>query len=327
MSERETAQAIHDRAVEWVARLDREGDDPAIQAELDDWLAGDERRRGALFRAQAAWTMLDRASVLRAGRTESVRVETGEESRAAWLSRRRVLWGGGAAAASIAAAFAGIAVWPRPVQRIETAIGEIRRVPLDDGSLAAVNTQSRLAVSIEPEIRRVMLDQGEAWFQVERDPTRPFIVEAGEVRVQAIGTAFSVRRTERGADVQVTEGTIEVWNIGAPGKAHRVSAGSRTFVSYAAAPAPAVEAGSEIDRSLAWRNGQLIFDGDTLAEAAAEFNRYNRVHLEIADPALAGERMIGRFRTNEPDAFARAAASLLGARAEMRGDRIVLSLN
>lgn len=330
MSERETPQAIHDRAVEWVARLDRLGDDAATQAELDEWLAGDDRRRGALFRAQSAWAMLDRASVLRGSRPDSVMdsvtAAADAVDRGAWLSRRRMLWGG-AAAAGIAATFGGIAFWPRPAERIETAIGEIRRVPLSDGSLAAVNTQTRLAVSIEPEVRRISLDQGEAWFQVAHDRTRPFIVEAGEVRVRAVGTAFSVRRNEQGADVQVTEGTVEVWNVGEPANVRRVSAGARTFVSYAAAPTPAVEASGEIDRELAWRGGQIIFDGDTLADAAAEFNRYNRVKVEIADPALAGERMIGRFRTNEPDAFARAAASLLDARAEMRGDRIILSSN
>ncbi|BBE35276.1 FecR family protein [Sphingosinicella microcystinivorans] len=327
MSERETPQAIHDSAVAWVVRLDRSGDDPQARAELDAWLAGDKRRQGAFFRAQAAWRMLDRASALRGGqRNEGPQ----DVDRSAWLSRRKVLWGGGMAAASVAAIVSGVALWPRSAtqiagERIETALGEIRRVPLSDGSLAAVNTQTKLAVRIEPEVRHIALDQGEAWFQVAKDRARPFIVEAGEARVKAVGTAFSVRRTDDGADVQVTEGVVEVWKVGDEGNVRRVSAGARTFVSDATGPAPVVEASIEIDRTLAWRNGQLIFDGDTLGEAAAEFNRYNRVKVEVADPALAGEKMIGRFRTNEPDAFARAAAGLLGARVDISADRIVLS--
>lgn len=324
MNERETPQAIHDSAAAWVARLDRSGDDPATRAELDAWLDGDERRQGAFFRAQAAWTMLDRASVLRGRQDEPPQ----DIDRSAWLSRRRLLWGGGMAAASVAAVLvAGVGFWPQSPERIETAIGEIRRVPLSDGSFAAVNTQTRLAVSIEPEIRRVALAEGEAWFQVAKDRTRPFIVEAGEVRVRAIGTAFSVRRIENGADVQVTEGVVEVWSVGGEANIRRVSAGARTFVSDATGPAPVVAASIEIDRALSWRNGQLIFEGDTVAEAAAEFNRYNRVKVEVADPALAQEKMIGRFRTNEPDAFARAAAGILGAHAEIGPDRIVLSRN
>src|SRR3546814_6499165 len=77
-----------------------------------------------------------------------------------------------------------------------TAIGEIRRVPLSDGSLAAVNTQTTLDVTMKPELRQVALKDGEAWFQVAKDRSRPFVVEVGDVRVRAVGTAFAVKRTE-----------------------------------------------------------------------------------------------------------------------------------
>lgn len=322
MSERETSEAIHERAAEWVARLDRAGDDPAVAAELDAWLAGDERRRGALFRAQAAWMMLDRASVLRrgAGHENADAIES-----RILLSRRGLLWGGSAAAASLVAAIAGIEFWPRPVERIDTAVGEIRRVPLADGSLAAVNTQTRLEVRIRPKIRRIGLDQGEAWFEVAKDRSRPFVVEAGDVRVQAVGTAFSVRRTQKGATVQVTEGVVEVWSVDDKSNIRRIAAGARTFISDDTGPVSPVEAGEDIDRSLSWRSGQLIFDGETLGQAAEEFNRYNDVQVRIADPALADERFVGRFRTNEPDAFAHAAATILGARVRAGSDEIVLS--
>ena len=59
--------------------------------------------------------------------------------------------------------------------------------------------------------RNVRIDKGEAWFQVAKDKKRPFVVAAGDVRVRAVGTAFSVRRLEEGADVQVTEGVVEVF--------------------------------------------------------------------------------------------------------------------
>ena len=324
MSERETPQAIHDSAVEWVARIDRSGDDPDARAELEAWLAGDERRRGAYYRAEVAWMMLDRASALRGGQQDESVIEVERNS---WLSRRRMLMGGGVAAASVVAAIAGLSFRQRPTERIATAVGEIRRVPLKDGSIAAVNTQTDLAVTLQPEIRRVSINEGEAWFQVAHDRARPFVVEAGDVRVKAVGTAFSVRRTADGADVQVTEGVVEVWTVGNEANVRRISAGARTFVSETAGPAPAVEASAEIDRTLSWRNGQLIFDGNTLAEAADEFNRYNEVKVEIADPALAQEKMVGRFRTNEPDAFARAAAGILGAKVQIGGDRIILSRN
>lgn len=330
MSERETAQAISDRAVEWVARLDRDGGDAAARAELAAWLEGDDRRRGAYFRAQAAWRMLDRASVLGAGQASAPQAggEAGRDpaDRNPWLTRRNALWGAAAAvAASLAIGLFLPGLLSPPTQRIETALGEIRRVPLDDGSLAAVNTDTTIEVRLAPEVREIDLARGEAWFQVAKDRTRPFIVDAGEVRVKAVGTAFAVHRTGSGVDVQVTEGVVEVWREGHEAAARRVSAGMRTFVGKAPGLAAVAVAADEIDRSLSWRTGQLVFDGDTVAEAAAAFNRYNAVKLEIADPALGQEKMIGRFRTNEPDAFARAAAALLDARVETAPDRIVLS--
>jgi transmembrane sensor len=321
MSERETPEAIYDRAVEWVASVDRSRDDPAAKVELECWLAGDPRRRGAYFRAQAAWAMLDRASVLGSQVTDD------HVSLARRISRRQMVWGGGAIAASGVIVASGIALWSDSPVRIETATGEIRRVPLADGTLVAVNTRTTLGIDLKPATRRIVLDRGEAWFEVAHDRSRPFIVEAGDVRVKAVGTAFSVRRSDGGASVQVTDGVVEVWSVGDVSNIRRVSAGARTFVSNFTGPQQARMASPDIDRSLAWRSGQLIFDGETLGEAAAEFNRYNVVQVRISDPALASEKFVGRFHTNEPDAFARAAATILGARDIADGDTIILSRN
>jgi transmembrane sensor len=322
MSERETSDAINSAAAAWVARLDT-GADAAVRAELDAWLAADERRGGAYFRAQAAWTMLDRACVLRG----SLDVQPAEdiETERPRFSRRTVMFGGGMIAASVAAAAVGIGQLRQSTERIETAVGEIRRVPLKDGSFAAVNTNTRLAVTLKRESREVQLDSGEAWFEVAKDADRPFVVAAGDVRVRAVGTAFAVRRTGDGADVQVTEGVVEVWSKSDPTNVRRLSAGTAAFASNTAGPSLPADTGPDLDRTLAWRNGQLMFDGETLEAAAAEFNRYNMIQVEIADPALAQEKMVGRFRTNEPDAFARAAATVLGASAREEGNKIVLT--
>jgi len=327
MEERETAQAINDQAADWVARLDAGALDRTTQADLERWLAGDDRRRGAFFRAQTAWRMLDRASVLggggrEPGETEIAAAPVGDSDRR--VDRRRALWAGGALAASVAAAFLGIALRPTQPEQIQTALGEMRRVPLQDGSLAAVNTDTRLAVDIQPGSRNVRLDKGEAWFQVAKDKKRPFVVAAGDVRVRAVGTAFSVRRLEEGADVQVTEGVVEVWTVGREANLARIAAGTRTYVTYASGSAASTENRPAIDRTLSWRDGQLVFEGDTLGEAAAEFNRYNAVKIRVA-PELAGEKVVGRFRTNEPEAFARAASIMFDAQVRKEDRSIELS--
>ena len=327
MNERETAQAIDDRAAEWVARLDAGALDQAAQAELDGWLAGDERRHGAFFRAQVAWRMLDRASVLGGGARETAEAEVAvvAELPEHRTDRRRLIWAGGALAASVAAIVLGFTLHPQPPEQIETALGEMRRVPLEDGSLAAVNTDTKLAVDLQPSSRNVRIDKGEAWFQVAKDKARPFVVAAGDVRVRAVGTAFSVRRLMDGADVQVTEGVVEVWTVGREAETARVSAGTRTYVTYAGGPVASTgNRAAAIDRTLSWRVGQLVFDGDTLGDAAAEFNRYNAVKIRVS-PELSGEKVIGRFRTNEPEAFARAASIMFDAHVRKEDRDIELS--
>jgi transmembrane sensor len=317
MDQSETGQAIADRATEWVARIDAGPLDAATQAGLDAWLASDDRHRGAFFRATVVWRMLDRAGAL-AGGEQSYRPPIEDErpvvpSRTI-VGRRGLLWGGGAIAASLVAAMLGRQMLFRAEpDLIRTAVGEIRKVPLGDRSTATVNTATTLQVDFGPERRDVRLDSGEAWFEVAKDATRPFVVAAGEVRVRAVGTAFSVHRLADGADVQVTEGIVDVWVDGRENDRVRVAAGARTSVTQAEGPRPAVADLVGIDRKLAWRDGALKFEGDTLGAAAAEFNRYNRLKL-VVDPGLADEKIVGRFRIDEPAAFARATSTMLDAR-------------
>jgi transmembrane sensor len=308
MTARESAADIEAAAARWVVRADRGDLDPA---ELEAWLAGDTRRQGAFVRAQAAWGLLDR------GRALGVE-ETPQRQR---IDRRGLLAGLGVAAAACVA----VVVAPRLLAaRYGTAVGEIRRVPLADGSLAAINTDTALEVAMKPRRREVRLDRGEAWFQVAKDAERPFVVESGPVRVRAVGTAFSVRRRDGGCEVLVTEGVVEVWSEGADEAPRRVTAGERVFASDSAGPARPVPASLEITRELAWREGQIVLDGEAFGAAAEEFNRYNARKIVIADPALAEQKLVGWFRTNEPESFARAAASSFGARVTVRGDAILV---
>jgi transmembrane sensor len=337
MSRRDTPQAINDRATRWVARMDAAPLDAAAQAELDAWLARDSRHRGALFRATVAWRMLDRANALGAQRPPATHVNAEAISviaRAvatpeaggidpALPDRRRLLWAGGAIAASLIAGGIGLRTFVArsSTARIQTALGEIRHVPLDDGSNAVVNTATMLQVDFTRAQRNVRLETGEAWFEVAKDAHRAFLVAAGEVRVRAVGTAFSVHRVAGGAEVRVTEGTVEVWVAGREDGKRAVSAGARTFVTEIDGPQPPVQDAPGIDRKLAWRDGALKFEGDTLAAAAAEFNRYNRVKLEV-DPALAAEKVVGRFRVDEPDTFAQAASTMFDAQVQ-RGREMI----
>lgn len=318
---RETAEAINDQAMRWVARIDRAEPSDALAADLEAWLAGDPRRRGAFLRAEAAWRALDRAAVPIDMAQEEDHTDR-VEHRSPRVSRRWMVAGAGGLAASLALGIGLFALPDVATTRIDTARGEIRRVPLDDGSMAVVNTGSRLAVQLRSDQRNVELDSGEAWFQVAKQPTRPFVVSAGDVRVRAVGTAFSVRRHGGGADVQVTEGVVEAWVAGNAARPLRIGQGERAFIPTTGGATTSNAAAIEIDRSLAWRTGQIVLEGNTLGEAAAEFNRYNDRQIVIADPGLAAENLVGRFRTNEPEAFVDAVAVTLGARVENAANTI-----
>lgn len=330
MSEHETAKSINDAAAEWVARIDRAPDDADLEAALANWLSGDERRRGAYLRARAAWGMLDRGSVLKTGPG----ADNWERASGNVVFRRRAAIVAGSLAASAALLIAGFHVLQAPsgmgqITQITTTVGEIRRMPLEDGSMAEINTNSRMAVKLDADIRRITLEQGEAFFQVAHDAARPFVVSAGDVRVEAVGTAFSVRRSGNGAEVQVTEGKVAVWDAAEAGGKRLVAAGSRAVLYGSGNNEEGVEdivlAADDIDRNLAWRHGQLIFEGDTLFEAVDELNRYNRTQVRVENSELGAEKLVGRFRTNEPEAFAKAAAAMLGAQMETDSDTIKLT--
>ncbi|WP_269714821.1 FecR family protein [Caulobacter sp. NIBR2454] len=314
--------AIDKEAVDWVVRRDRGPWTEADQADLDLWLQGDRRRQGAFLRAEAGWAKLDRASVLAA---DSAAARALSPS----LSRRGLLTFGGAAAAAAAAAavavVAGVtALQPQP-SRYGTAVGEVRQVPLNDGSRIVINTESQVSVDLSGRKRSLRLESGEAWFEVAKDPDRPFTVASGPAEVTAVGTAFSVRRRDGGAEVLVTEGVVSVAPKGLfGGQATKIAAGQRVFIDARGRAGKPVYAVADIDRALAWRSGQIILDGDTLGEAVREFNRYNARKIVLADPSLADERLVGWFRTYEPESFAVAAAGMLGLQVVAQPNEILL---
>jgi transmembrane sensor len=336
MIERNTPLSINEQATRWVARIDAAPLDSASERELEQWLAIDERHRGALFRAEVVWRMLDRANALGAQRSASlpsqaqiggVSVSVDDmpaEAADTAICRRGMLWSGGAVAASLIVGGLGLrAIMTRTTprqteaasQRIRTTHGEIRHVPLNDGSKVVMNTASVLEVAFTPARRDVRLDAGEAWFEVAKNAARPFVVTAGDANIRAVGTAFSVRKVPGGAEISVTEGVVDVWVRGLERDRRAVGAGASTFVAGAGGVQAPLYDAAEISRRLAWREGVFRFEGETLATAVAEFNRYNRLRMEV-DPGLAAEKVIGRFNIDQPDLFARAVSTMFGARVE-----------
>lgn len=315
---------IDEEACRWAARLDR-GLDEKERDVLSDWLASDTRKRGALLRAQAALSVLDRARAL--GGEEKDWDETPPEAETPveedltedWevqpRSRRQVLRFGGGIAAMLVTGLAW-RLWPGG-QRYATATGEIRRLPLEDGSLAVVNSASKLRVAFTTGRRDIELSQGEAWFQVAKNRARPFTVVSGPVRVQAVGTAFDVRRRDGFAEIVVTEGVVKIWTTGSGSDRDplMVRAGHRAMIGDKSGVEVTEISATGWDQQLAWREGRIVLDDLTLAAAAEEFNRYTETRLEVS-PGLADRRVVGWFRTDDLDGFVKASATLVGGRVE-----------
>ena len=202
----------------------------------------------------------------------------------------------------------------------------MREVPLADGSLITLNTNSRVAVRFTPERREIHLEQGEALFDVAKNKKRPFIVFARDMQVRAVGTAFTVSMLpERPVQVLVKEGVVELNRDGAAkGPGIRVKAFTQ---AVAPSDAPIVASGvaqSKLDRTLAWQFGRLAFDNETLQDAVGEFARYSDVRI-VVDPAVANRTVTGLFVSNDPIGFAKATAVALKLRVEVSEREVRLS--
>lgn len=223
-------------------------------------------------------------------------------------------------------------------QLIETERGERREVVLADGSVLHVDPATRLRVKYSDEARRVSLEKGRALFHVAKHPTRPFLVEADETTVRAVGTTFSVEQRTEGVIVTVAEGKVVVESSGSASRepvssaspssqpasstnALVLTANQQATVPEGNRPEPVREVDSE--RALAWASGRLIFQNDELGHAVAEFNRYNRVQLTVTDAELAAKPVSGVFNAAEPEAFLAFLQSVAPVEIVRDGDRAI----
>jgi len=214
---------------------------------------------------------------------------------------------------------------------IRTGIGERRTVRLTDGSSVTLNTNSRMTVAFTEGRRLVRLVKGQALFEVAHNPDRPFVVEAADRQVTALGTVFEVRVDPGRMSVVLVQGRVAI------------DRSSETPSESLASVAPAIltpgqqfvaELGTaqvvapvDVSRQLLWRDGFVEFDDEPLGRAVAEFNRYTPRPIVLADDGVAALRVSGVFRTGSPDRFVNTVAEILPVEARpTREGRIELSL-
>lgn len=339
------AAAIEKVAGEWLARRDR-GLTPAEMKALADWQAADPRHAEELARLSETWGSLDTADEVPRIMTLAGEVEAALAERVRRRAQRPWLFGALAAGLAIAA-FWGVGVLPQPsaAPTYRVIPSNAQQLTLADGTIVELNANSAVEPAFTAHERRVRLVRGEAHFAGVKDPARPFVVEARSIAVRAVGTAFNVRLDPAAVQLLVTEGTVRVENVATSAAASEVLAGSVAdeVATPGRAAAPLVTAGErmvvdstrpaadlsqirveavlpeELDRSLAWKRPQLVFDRTPLPEAIAAFNRFNRHQLTIGDGALAKRRLGGAFQADNVEGFVHALESGFDVIAERRG--------
>lgn len=328
-------EAIEATAAAWLARQDK-GLTPDEQAEFALWRFSDPAHTVAVDRLNRAWVTLDQLRDFRPEAQTHPDKDLLATQRPAKIVAWPLLTGSLAAAAAV---MLGLSLWTQPAAEAPYHRKAIihpgaERLTLEDGSVVELNTGARVDVQFTPNERHVQLVQGEAHFNVAKNPARPFTVTAGRVSVRAVGTAFSVALGRTQVSVLVTEGTVKVNEVPAGPNAatarelSQLIAGQRIVVAAESAPAGAATVTemtpAEIERACSWQAMRLEFADMPLGDVVAEFNRYNRQPLTVGDPATAGILVGGTFRADNAEAFVRLLEASFGLTVSRRDGAIIL---
>lgn len=208
-------------------------------------------------------------------------------------------------------------------QKYSTGIGEVRDVGLADGSQLHLNTDSQVKVQLDPHRRMLQLVRGEAYFDVAHDSSRPFDVGVPGAIVRALGTAFNIRIRDAVVELTVTQGIVGIRT--ADGTMRKVPAEETAVIQPRTVAVTKMDP-KAIDGRVAWRAGTIVLNGESVAEAVEEFNRYRSVPMVIGDQRVGRLRIGGRFKTDESRSFLEALEQTLPVRAVANDDGSVLLL-
>lgn len=320
-----SAAQIEQQAADWLARRSNGSWSATDQAHLTPWLDSATAHKVAFLRLEAAWTQANRLKSLGIASRPARAPRRRGRWRRLW-NRHRVL--SLAAAVVLVMTLGVLGYFGLPGgSSFRTPVGAVAAVPMSDGSQVTLNTDSQIQISVTEQERRVSLGRGEAFFEVAKDPKRPFVVVAGHCRVVAVGTQFSVWREADEVRVVVTEGRVRVERDNAPAgddPTAEIAAGS---VAHAGDAGVLVEHRrlGEVEETLGWRGGFLFFHDIPLSEAIAEFNRYNRARIVIDTPGIGAIRITGSFRSTNVSGFVHLLRDGFSINVEQRGEQFILT--
>lgn len=356
---------IAKEAAEWLIRLDADTPPTQGELlALGEWLHRGPAHREELESIATLWGRMNILTELAVPLGHASRPAASSHL-VQFVARRQRAWRrAGLLVASIAAMLVVVAVLiargPVTDPLLETngfyatAVGQQNTTRLADGSQVMLNTNSQIKVEYSNQYRRVYLLQGEALFTVAKNAERPFRVYAGNGLIEAVGTTFAVYLKGAEVDVAVTEGRVSLASTSSPqaGSAQSPSSASaqqesmqslgmlsagqvatmRSPVTDAAAGSASVleevepTPPQELAQRLAWREGVVMFSGETLENVVKELGRYTTVTIEIPDETIRSMRVGGRFPIGETETMLSALENTFNLRViRMNHNRVVLA--
>lgn len=310
-------------AAEWWTRL-REPE-PTLQTieQWQAWLEADPRHAQAFEQVCRLGESLHGADALTRASLQQA-FAPAERSRPRWVAALAI-------AASLVVAVLG---WrmaghggfseAADLRRYASEVGQNRDIRLSDGSTIALGAASSLTARYAKGQRAIELSAGEAFFTVSHERDRPFVVAAGPVQIEDLGTAFNVRRTGQQVTVAVTQGRVRVQ---AP--ADKKQAGMELVAGQQASydPRRGVFSMSSVavDHVAVWRDNRLEFVNEPLSTVIANVNRYSRRPVQIADPRLGELTFTGTVKVNTIDSWIGALPRVFPIQVSSFADHVVLT--
>ncbi|MEJ2411105.1 MAG: DUF4880 domain-containing protein [Novosphingobium sp.] len=319
MNDQQRQGGIEQEAAEWLAALDS---GRADRAAFEAWRAADPAHAVAFVRADRTWRQLDRLSRIAALPGVDSAEESGESEQSARPGRRSFIQAAGLGALVVGSGTI-FAVQQAAAHVVETAVGERRRLYIDEKTCLNLNTATRVRWWRGGKGFEITLERGQASFDLARG-ARLCTVRAGPLEMTLGAGAFDVLLlSPEKVNVVAIHGDARLLT-GLGGGAVKLHRREQLAVSDKGIATPVTISDDAVQVRSAWREGELIFEGQTLTQAVAEYNRYLRKPMALADPKLGSLRLGGRFPTDDPTEFLDALRANFGLRVEVQSDRITL---
>jgi transmembrane sensor len=325
---------IEEAAAQWITKIDRTLS-AAEEGDFKVWITSSATHYKTFMKMAEQWD-----------RSESLRKFSPDLSGGQLVTRKRPTYRGYAAAACfflvIILSFVTYQQWPLSTnvdayritysQEFSTDTQSASEFQLPDGTRLKLNVRSKVTVSYSSKMRRVQLHEGELFVDVAHDLSRPLVVIVKDRFIKAVGTAFNVEfLNKESLEVIVTEGKVVFGLVSSATEVTSASTATTPLSSGQQAILGGLKdivsdkSAEEIKQALAWKQGALIFNEQTLKEVLNEMHRYNDYDFVLKNADMESIKVTGYFKANNLQQFLAAMENNFGIHHKIEnGSQIVL---